>query len=132
MVVENVPRCVGVFEPLPPLSSPSGILIIRPVPLNDHAERFSKRKLPGDFRWDRDLSIRSNGAFKLDCLHPRIPLFIIALPGSKRIARACVSSSSSALIGSDASAHTQRELREWPPTPRACGEFPLLQVSGAG
>src|ERR1035437_1415443 len=28
--------------------------------------------------------------------------------------------------------HALRELREWPPTPRACGEFPLLRVSAAG
>jgi hypothetical protein len=75
LVVNGILGRVRGFEALPPLSSPSGILIVRPVPLKDNAERFSKRKLPGDFRGDRDLSIRSNSAFELDCLHPRIPLF---------------------------------------------------------
>jgi uncharacterized protein DUF6932 len=86
LVVDSVLGCVGGLESLPALSSPDAILISCRIPLKDDVERFSRRELPGDFRGDFDLSIRRNCAFELDCLHPRIPQFIIALPGPERIA----------------------------------------------
>jgi len=79
LVVDVILGCIGGLEPLPALSSPDAILIGCRIPSQDDMERFSRRQLPRNIRGDRDLAIRSNRAFELDCLHARMPRFIIAL-----------------------------------------------------
>src|SRR5207248_9203649 len=59
------------------------VLIRCEIPSQDDLEWFSRRELPRNFRGDCDLAIRSNRALELDCLHTRIPQFIIA-PGPAR------------------------------------------------
>jgi hypothetical protein len=79
LVVDSILRCVGGLELLSALSSPDSVLLGRRILLKYDVEGFPRRELPGDFRGDCDLSIRSNCAFELDCLHTRNPPFIVAL-----------------------------------------------------